>query len=156
VVTALESLIAGPEGCADTLVLALYPAQAELIRRLVRQSPRLKGWANRLTVDVPTGARQREAPVVLVSLTRSHSHRAVSFGEGPQAVALALTRARQRLILFGDLGTLARRSQWEGPLDHLDEPAAAGERQLVTHLLRYLQGQGHHPQAFQLREGNGA
>jgi hypothetical protein len=155
VVRALEDLVAEGGPNPSALVLALYPAQAELIRRLIRQSPCL-GAAARLDVDVPSACRHREAAVVLVSLTRSHSHRAVSYGDGPQALALALTRAQARLILFGDPGTLARRSQWQGALDHLDEAAADRERQLVARLLGYLQGQGRHPEAFHLHEGSGA
>jgi superfamily I DNA and/or RNA helicase len=109
-----------------------------------------------LEVGVPALFRQRECPVVLVSLTRSHTHRAVSYGEGPQALALALTRARDRLLLFGDPGTLVRRSHWQGRLDHLDETAAAREREVIAQLVRYLQGHGPHPRAFHLREGSSA
>jgi hypothetical protein len=141
VVRKLEALVADPArrvGGEDRVVavLALYQAQAELIRRLIQQSPGLTAAGLEVEVDVPAGFRHREAPVVLLSLTRSHSHRAVSYGEGPQALALALTRARDRLIVFGDPGTLARRSQWSGALDHLDEGAADCERQLVTRLLQ--------------------
>jgi hypothetical protein len=153
VVRHLEAL-AGTAPRPRVAVLALFPAQAELIRRLIRQSPRLAADATDIEVDVPAAFRQREAPVVLLSLTRSHSHRAVSFGDGPQTLALALTRARDRLVLFGDPGTLARRGQWEGPLDHLDAPTAERERQLVTRLLDYLHGRGRHPDVFQPGEGS--
>ena len=134
-------------------VLALYPSQSELIRRLIGQSPKLGATLSGVEVGVPATFRHREAGLVLVSLTRSHGHRAVTFGEGPQALALALTRARERLVVFGDPGTLARRSQWEGPLDHLDEAAAGRERKLVARLLRCLPGQGRHTEAFPVREG---
>jgi len=134
-------------------VLAVYPAQADLIRRLLRLEPALIG--QEVQVDIPAAFRQREADVVLLSLTRSHTHRAVAFGEGPQMLALALTRARAKLIIFGDPGTLVRRSQWEGPLEHLDEDAAARERQLVTRLVHSLQGGGAEPQATPVCQGSG-
>jgi hypothetical protein len=160
VVRRLEELVAAwpgqqpdPGGIA---VLALYGAQVELLRRLVQQSARLKKSAVPITVDLPAAFRQREHQAVLLSLTRSHSHRAVSFGDGPQALTLALTRARSRLLLFGDAGTILRRSQWAGALDHLDEAAAAREGQLLTRLVRYLQGQGRHPRAFHQCEGSSA
>jgi hypothetical protein len=106
-------------------------------------------------VDGPSAFRQREFPLVLVSLTRSHGHRAVSFGEEPPHLALALTRARTGLVVFGDPGTLARRGQWEGVLDHLDEAAAAREGAVVGALLAYLQGAGRHGRAFRFCEGGG-
>ena len=92
---------------------------------------------------------------MLLSLTRSHTHRAVTFGDDPAELELALTRARSRLILFGDPGTVARRTQWQGPVDHFNAAAAAREREILTNLLRYLQGQGGHARAFRLREGSG-
>jgi uncharacterized coiled-coil DUF342 family protein len=128
-------------------VLALYPAQAELIRLLMRREPNLAALGHTVDVDVPYAFRQREAVVVLLSLTRSHTHRAVAFGEGPQMLALAMTRARSRLVIFGDPGTLLRRSQWEGSLEHLDEEAAARERHLITRLIRALPGCGADHQA---------
>jgi hypothetical protein len=137
-------------------VVALYPGQAELIRRLVQRSQVVTASGVEVRVDVPGGFREREYSVVLVSLTRSHTHRAVSYGEGPQALFLALTRARARLVLVGDPGTLARRAQWETAVDHLDENASARERAVVQGLVDYLHGSGPHPQAFTLREGSGA
>ncbi len=137
-------------------VLAMYAAQAEVIRRLMRRERSLAASGFEIHVDIPSAFRHRDCQRVFLSLTRSHTHRAVTFGEGPHMLALATTRAREKLTLFGDPGTLVRRSQWEGPLEHLDEAAAARERELITHLVRYLQGQGPQPQAFHLCQGNGS
>jgi hypothetical protein len=148
---------AAPEqsSCPAIAVLTPYPAQAALIRRLLAQSARWSASGLAAEVDISSAFRQRECLLAVVSLTRSHSHRAVSFGEGPQDLALALTRARTKLILVGDPGTLARRSQWQGILDQLDESAAAREGRVIAHLVRYLQGRGRHPQSFHLCEGSG-
>jgi hypothetical protein len=134
-------------------VLALYPAQVELIRQLIQQSPLLAD----LDVEVvtPNCYRQREADVVLLSLTRSHSHRPVAFGDGPRALALALTRARSKLVLFGDPGTLMRRSQWDGPLEHLNETTAALERTLIARLVRHLEPPAGASRTSRPSQGNG-
>jgi hypothetical protein len=131
-------------------VLALSAAQAELIRRLARGEP---GLPTDLLIDVPPALRQREAGTVVVSLTRSHTHRAVFYGDDPDWLPLALSRGRGRLVLVGDPGTLARRAQWDGPLDHLDAAAARRERELVQNLVRYLHGRGRHARAFRLLDG---
>jgi hypothetical protein len=157
VVHTLEALAADPAvraGRPRVGVIALYPGQAALIRRLLQQAP--AAAALDVCVDVPAGFRERECRIALVSLTRSHSHRAVSFGDGPPALTVALTRAREKLYLFGDVGTLVRRSQWHNPLDHLDEAASAREWAVVSRLLAYVQGQGRHASLFQLREGSQA
>jgi hypothetical protein len=103
-----------------------------------------------LWVDVPNACCEQEWHTVLVSLTRSHAHRAVTYGDGPQLLELALTRAQERLWLIGDPGTLARRSLWNGPLDYLDEVSASRERQIIGKLVGYLQGEGRHPETFHI------
>jgi len=156
VVRALERSAAGHsngEPAPTLAVLALYAAQADLIRLLIARSPALAGRpAPR--VDVPAGVAEQEFDTVFVSLTRSHAHRAVTFGEEPALLGLALTRARKQLVLFGDPGTLARRGQWAGPVDHLDEATAAQERDVVGRLLEYLHGRGPHREAFAMGEGS--
>jgi len=58
------------------------------------------------------------------------------------------------LVLFGDLGTLARRVQWEGAVDHLNEANAARERALLSHLVRYFHNDGDRLEAVSVHEGN--
>jgi hypothetical protein len=157
-----EDLVADPAfrcdgakgDCPPVGVVALYPAQAELIRQLVKRSARLSGVA--VAVGTPADFRHREFRAAVVSLTRSHTHRAVVFGDGPDALAAALSRARDHIVLIGDPGTLARRSQWQGPVDHLDEAAAERERGLLGRLVAYVQGRGGHPDVFHLHESDGA
>jgi hypothetical protein len=154
VVRALERFAAKRTGGEPLpTVIALYPAQAELIRALIGRSAALAGRpAPR--VEMPAAFREAEFDTVLLSLTRSHAHRAVTFGDDPALLAVALTRARRRLIVFGDAGTLARRAQWSGPVDQLDEAAAGRERDLVARLLEYIHGHGSHPEGFAVGEGS--
>ncbi|HTU17015.1 MAG TPA: AAA domain-containing protein [Gemmataceae bacterium] len=143
--------------CADNApavaVMALYPAQVELLRHLIAQSPALSSSPITMEVGLPLAFSHRECLLALVSLTRSHTHRAVSYADHPHAFAQALTRASSGLILFGDPGTLMRRSQWRGRLDHLDESAAQHESSWIGQLVQYLHGHGAHPEAFRIREG---
>ncbi len=156
-------------------VTALYPAQVQLIHTLLRQSTPLaragvllcngSGATHslgtpsadplRIEVAPPAGLRQREYQVLLLSLTRSHTHRAVRMGEDAHWLPLALTRACHRLILFGDPGTLIRRTQWHGPLEQLDETEATRERELIDQVVQYIQGQGLHSDHFHVCEGSG-
>lgn len=136
-------------------VVALYPAQAQLVRLLLE--PEADFLANAgldVCVDEPGGFHERECAIAVVSLTRSHTHRAASFGEGPYELAAALTRGRSRLVLLGDPGTLARRAEWHAPVDHLDEAASARERAIVARLVQYIQGEGKHRHRFHLRHDN--
>ncbi len=148
---------AGGAGHAPAVaVIALYAAQAELIRQLAAAVPRPKDCAASFEVGTPECFGQRECLVALVSMTRSHAHRPVSYGEGPRDLALALTRARSRLVLFGDPGTLTRRCQCTGPVEHLDPSSADRERAFVSRLVACLQGERPHHGDFRLRQGSGS
>jgi hypothetical protein len=136
IVRTLEKLAGSEKSLQSVVVIALYPAQALLIRHLVEKSPSLQGSS--VEIATPEAFRQREASTVLLGLTRSPAHRAVSFGDGPRALALALTRARSRLFVFGDPGTLVRRTQWNGPVDHLDQTDAGVERSIIARLLKLV------------------
>jgi hypothetical protein len=117
-------------------VVALYPAQVELLRHLVKRSALHDAVS--VEVGLPQDFRQRECQIALVSLTRSHSHRAVTYGPTPAILTQALTIATDRITLFGDAGTLIRRSKWDGPVDHLQAADALQERNLVLRLVGCL------------------
>jgi hypothetical protein len=127
------------KGAPAILVVALHEAQAELLRRLTARSAILASRPLALEITASSQLRQRECDVLVLSLTRSHAHRCVPLGDDATDLALALTRPRQQLVVFGDLGTLVKRSHWQGPLDHLDAAAAQLEGQHVSRLLEYLQ-----------------
>lgn len=125
----------GPVPNPSVAVMSLFPAQVALLRHLVGRSRVLA--ASRVPVKVchPAELHHRECLVAYVGLTRSHTHRAVPFSDNPESLVRAMTRPAARLVLFGDVGTLARRSQWHGALDHLDEMAGSTEQALIGKLL---------------------
>jgi hypothetical protein len=114
----------------NVAVTSPFPSQAAVLRRLLARSPRLAT----IRVLDPADAARAECDLLAVSLTRSHVARAVPFGEAPAVLAGLLGRARKKVLFAGDPGTLARRLQWEGPVDHLDATEAARERAWVAAL----------------------
>jgi hypothetical protein len=147
----------GSQGRRPTIgVVALYAAQVELIRRLIEQIPTLLAADVEILVETPEAIRDRECLITFVSFTRSHGHRAASLGDGPQRLVWALTRSTTKLVLFGDPATLKRRCQWEGPVSPLDAAASRRERDILSNLVTYLDGNGAHPRTFHLREGGWA
>src|SRR5262249_42651787 len=127
--------------CPTVAVISLFPAQAQLLRLLVQRSTVLGASRLGVEVGVPSAFQHRECLAALISLTRSHTHLAVPFSAPPQGLVCALTRAAGRLMIFGDVGTLARRAQWHGALDHLDDVAGPHEQFLLGRLAGYARGQ---------------
>jgi len=111
-------------------VTSPFATQVAVLRRLAGRSARL---ANIPVLDALEAARH-ECDLLAVSLTRSHVARAVPFGENPGVLAGLLGGVRKKVVFAGDPGTLARRLQWEGPVDHLDAAESARERGWIAAL----------------------
>ncbi|MFE0677788.1 AAA domain-containing protein [Streptomyces sp. NPDC058867] len=84
-------------------VIVPYRAQAALVRS--RLSPPTAGRGDVATVDSFQGG---ERDVVLYGFTRSNSYGEVGFLDELRRANVAFTRARQQLVLVGDLDTLTR------------------------------------------------
>lgn len=115
-------------------VISPYFSQTELLRRFCPES----------VITSAELLNQTECDVLVISLTRSHVARAVTYGNDPQILLRSFLRARCRIVFVGDPGTLARRSRWEGAIDHLDEADGESERRWVSALLPYIPQQTYH------------
>jgi hypothetical protein len=113
----------------SVVVSAPYAAQVTVLKNLC---------GNRADVLLPAELADRECDLLVISLTRSHVSRAVTFGDDPSTMLGLFTRPRCRIIMAGDPGTLARRAQWEGAIDHLDAAAGERERRWVNAVLHLL------------------
>jgi AAA domain len=111
-------------------VTSPFATQVAVLRRLAGKSPRLAA----VPVLEAAEAAHHECDLLAVSLTRSHVARAVPFGDHPDVVAGLLGGVRKKVVFAGDPGTLARRLQWEGPVDHLDASDSARERAWIAAL----------------------
>jgi hypothetical protein len=144
-------------GAAGIFVIALYPVQAEIIRRLIKSSQALAA-AEKSTIEVgvPQDFMHRDAPWVILSLTRSHAHRVGSYGSSLEDLLIALTRARHKLILFGDAGALSRRAHSDGVVERTDPARAARERSVVKMLVAHCHFRTANQTAVTGSEGHGS
>ncbi len=113
-------------------VLTPSPAQAALLRQFL--SALLEGSSVDIVVSDAEGMRGRGCLAAVVSLVRSQGTEAPAFSEHPDDLAVLLTRAAGRLVLVGDPGSMARRGQWYGPLDHQGDIAGPQEQALMQAL----------------------
>ncbi len=96
---------------ADIAVITPYSAQSARLGAL----PELAGIA----VGTVNAWQGREARAVVVSFVRSNPEGELGFLADDRRLTVALTRARERLVLVGDTGTLARHPRYSRLIDHL-------------------------------------
>lgn len=105
-------------GVAPDDIAVITPYSAQVARLLAL--PELAG----VGVGTVNAWQGREARVVVVSFVRSNPDGELGFLVDDRRLTVALTRARERLILVGDSGTLARHPRYERLLAHLADRGA--------------------------------
>ncbi|MBB5159257.1 DEAD/DEAH box helicase [Saccharopolyspora phatthalungensis] len=89
---------------AEWALIVPYNAQLDLLKRMARE------WADQKTVDANIGTvdsfQGGERDVMLYGFTRSNPHGRIGFLDDLRRLNVAFTRAKQRLVLVGDLKTL--------------------------------------------------
>jgi superfamily I DNA and/or RNA helicase len=87
-------------GVRDLAVIAPYAAQVRLLRRLLADLPEVE-------IDSVDGFQGREKEAIVYTLVRSNAEGEIGFLGDTRRTNVALTRARRKLIVIGDLATLA-------------------------------------------------
>lgn len=93
-------------------VITPYGAQARLLRELITE----RG----VEVDTVDGFQGREKEAILISLVRSNTEGELGFLTDTRRMNVALTRARRKLIVFGDSSTLANLEFYNRLLEYFE------------------------------------
>lgn len=118
VVRQVEQLIANGVSPSDIAVITPYSAQARCLRDLIENLE--------VEIDTIDGFQGREKEAVVISLVRSNSRGEVGFLADTRRINVALTRARRKLVVFGDSSTLANHEFYLRLLEHFEHENAYG------------------------------
>ncbi|KAJ1442996.1 AAA domain-containing protein, partial [Ochromonadaceae sp. CCMP2298] len=94
-----------------TMVSTFYKAQVELIRALLLQQGIPED--NRLRICSVDQSQGSEADVVILSCVRSNPLCEEGFLADPPRLNVAVSRARERLVVVGDADTLGGDRNWQ-------------------------------------------
>jgi ATP-dependent RNA/DNA helicase IGHMBP2 len=108
-------------------LIAPYGAQVRMLRNLIFETfeyPNLKAFSDLITIDTVDGFQGQERDLMLISLTRSNEKGEIGFLSDTRRMNVALTRAKRKLILIGDSGTLAQNPFFDALLRYFEEKDA--------------------------------
>jgi superfamily I DNA and/or RNA helicase len=118
----------------DWRIIVPYQEQAAYIRELLRQAASEYGLELQALIATVDSFQGGESDLVLYSFTRSNRRHAIGFLQEHRRLNVALTRAREQLILVGDSDTLLNAMSGGRPAEDF--------RRLMRDLLEYARCQG--------------
>lgn len=102
-------------------VIAPYKAQIQLLNELVLQAPELDTVHELISVNTVDAFQGQERDVIYISLTRSNEQNEIGFLKEYRRMNVALTRAKSKLVVFGDSATLGKDSFYNAVLDYVQD-----------------------------------
>ena len=92
----------------DVGVISPYRAQVQYLRRLLKQREFFKPYRRLITVNTVDGFQGQERDIIPISMVRANENGEIGFLRDLRRMNVAITRARLKLIILGDVATLTR------------------------------------------------
>jgi predicted DNA helicase len=88
-------------------VISPYKEQVLLMAGLLEHAPDLQALGGRIAVNTIDSFQGQERDVVYISMTRSNAEGSIGFLSDIRRMNVAMTRAKQKLVVIGDSATLS-------------------------------------------------
>ena len=92
----------------DVGIISPYRAQVQYLRRLLKKREYFKPFRSLIAVNTVDGFQGQERDIIVISLVRSNDEGQIGFLRDLRRMNVAITRARMKLIILGDVKTMGR------------------------------------------------
>ena len=92
----------------DVGVISPYRAQVQYLRSQLKKKEYFKPFRHLITVNIVDGFQGQERDIIVISLVRSNDEGQIGFLRDLRRMNVAITRARMKLIILGDVHTMTR------------------------------------------------
>ena len=103
----------------DVGIISPYRAQVQHLRRLIKQNAAFKPYRQFISVKTVDGFQGQERDIIVISLVRANDEGEIGFLRDLRRMNVAITRARMKLIILGDVTTLTRHPFYRRLHDHI-------------------------------------
>lgn len=101
-------------------IISPYKAQVNLLKEKLNEYPDLAKSPIRISVNTVDGFQGQERDVIYISMVRSNDRGEIGFLSDIRRMNVAITRAKKKLVLIGDSGTLSQHKFYKDFLQHID------------------------------------
>lgn len=105
----------------DVGLISLRKAQVQYLRQLIRKDNFFKPYRSAITINTVDGFQGQERDVILISLVRANEEGQIGFLNDLRRMNVAITRARMKLIILGDVSTLTRHAFYAELYRYIEE-----------------------------------
>ena len=102
----------------DFGIITPYRGQARLIRRLLKMQHYFRRLRRHISVGTVDGFQGQERDVIVISLVRDNAEGQIGFLRDLRRMNVAMTRARMKLIIVGNIRTLSRHRFYRELAEH--------------------------------------
>ncbi len=103
----------------DFGIITPYRGQARLIRRLLKMQHYFRKLKRHITVGTVDGFQGQERDVIVISLVRDNTDGNIGFLRDLRRMNVAMTRARMKLIIIGNVQALSRHRFYRELAEHI-------------------------------------
>lgn len=103
----------------DVGIISPYRVQTHYIRQQIRKREEFRRVRHLITVNTVDGFQGQERDIIFISLVRSNEHGQIGFLNDLRRMNVAMTRARMKLVIFGNEATLSHSPFYKRLLDYI-------------------------------------
>jgi superfamily I DNA and/or RNA helicase len=107
-------------------IISPYKAQVQYLRGRVRTNAALRPYRSLFTVHTVDGFQGQERDVIFISLVRANDEGQIGFLGDLRRMNVAITRARMKLVILGDAGTMSRHRFYRELLEEIERGREGG------------------------------
>lgn len=105
----------------DIGIISPYRAQVQHLRHLIHAEAELKAIRSNISINTIDSFQGQERDVIIISLVRANEHGRIGFLSDLRRMNVAMTRARMKLIIIGDVATLGRHEFYRALYEHCSQ-----------------------------------
>ena len=102
-------------------IISPYKAQTALLNELILEKNIPIDVMNKININTVDSFQGQERDVIYISLVRSNENGEIGFLSDTRRMNVAMTRAKKKLVVIGDSGTIGQHPFYENFLDYINE-----------------------------------
>ena len=110
----------------DVGIISPYKVQTQYLRQQIRKREEFRPFRQVISVNTVDGFQGQERDIILISLVRSNDNGQIGFLSDLRRMNVAMTRARMKLIVFGDKDTLQHHTFYRKLIQYVEEVTKKG------------------------------